>query len=85
VAKVAASAANPDQVFIRVYAPREPVEREEPGSWSVVGPPFRSDLVFPWLQLHVNSKRRQTIDEVRLGTTWASVTAPWIGPAASKE
>ena len=85
VAKVVASHADPDQVFIRVYAPREPVEREEPGSWSVVGPPFHSDLVFPWLQLHVNSKRRQTIDEVRLGTTWASVTAPWIGATPVEE
>jgi ferric-dicitrate binding protein FerR (iron transport regulator) len=78
VAKVVASAADPDQVFIRVYAPHEPVEREEPGSWSVVGPAFDSDLTFPWLQLHVNSQRQQTIDEIRLGTTWASVTAPWI-------
>jgi hypothetical protein len=79
VAKIAASGASPDQVFIRVYGPREPVEREDPGSWSVTGPPFQSDLVFDWLEVHINSKTRQTIDEIRLGTTWASVTAPWAG------
>lgn len=76
VAKIVAGGTNPDQVFLRVYGPDEPVERDEPGSWSIVGPSFESDLVFDWLQLHVNSKRRQTLDEVRLGTTWESVTAP---------
>ena len=82
VAKIVASAANPDQVFMRVYAPEEPIERGEPGSWSVVGPPFQSDLVFDCLEVHINSKTRQTIDEIRLGTTWSSVTAPWVVGAA---
>jgi hypothetical protein len=81
VAKIAASADNPDQVFLRVYGPDEPVEPAEPAAWSAVSPEFRSDLVFDWLQLHVNSTARQTIDEVRLGTTWSSVAAPWIAPA----
>jgi hypothetical protein len=44
----------------------------------VVGPAFESDLVFDWLEVHINSKTRQTIDEVRLGTTWSSVAAPWF-------
>ncbi len=86
VAKIAASSSNPDQVFMRVYGPDEPIEPEEPGSWSVVGPPFHSDLVFDWLEVHINSKTRQTIDEIRLGGTWASVTAAWISvPGAEKE
>ncbi len=79
VAKVVASGPNPDQVFLRVYGPDEPVGREEPRYWSLIGPPISSDLVFDWLEVHVNSKTRQTIDEVRLGTTWSSVTAPWVG------
>jgi hypothetical protein len=80
VAKIVAGRTDPDQVFMRVYAPDEPIDRQEPGSWSVVGPAFESDLVFDWLEVHINSKTRQTIDEVRLGTTWSSVAAPWIGP-----
>jgi hypothetical protein len=85
VAKIAASSGdNPDQVFIRIYGPQESVETEEPGSWTVVGPPFQSDLVFDWLEVHVNSKARQTIDEIRLGTTWPSVTAPWLGAPVKK-
>jgi hypothetical protein len=84
VAKIVARRDQPDQVFIRVYAPLEPVDRDESDGWSVTGPAFHSDLVFDWVQLHVNSARRQTIDEFRLGTTWASVTAPWVGPEAKK-
>ncbi len=68
---------------MRVYGPDEPIEREEPGSWSVVGPQVHSDLVFEWLEVHINSKTRQAIDEIRLGTTWASVTAPWAGAAGA--
>jgi hypothetical protein len=83
-AKIVASKARPDQVFMRVYGPDEPIEREEPGSWSVVGPPLDSDLVFDWLQLHINSKSRQMLDELRLGSSWAAVTAPWIGSDGKK-
>jgi ferric-dicitrate binding protein FerR (iron transport regulator) len=77
VAKVAASRLSADQVFVRVYAPREPVGTEEPVSWSMISPPFHSNLAFDWLGIHVNSKNRQMIDEIRVGTTWSSVTAPW--------
>lgn len=77
VAKIVASRSNPDQVFLRIYGPQEPIGHDEPGSWPVAGPPVQSDLVFEWLEIHINSKTRQTIDEIRLGSTWASVTAPW--------
>jgi hypothetical protein len=85
VAKIAASADNPDQVLLRVYGPHEPIEPDEPAAWSAVSPQFRSDLVFDWLQLHVNSTARQTIDEIRLGGTWSSVVAPWVAAAPRKE
>jgi hypothetical protein len=71
---------------MRVYGPDEPVEREEPTNWSLVGPPYESDLVFDWLEVHINSKTRQTLDEIRVGATWASATAPWIAdPGPKKE
>jgi ferric-dicitrate binding protein FerR (iron transport regulator) len=86
VAKITTSSLNLDQVFMRVYGPDEPIEVEEPGTWSVVGQPFHSELTFDWLQLHINSNRRQMIDEVRLGTTWAAVTGPWLKrPETPKE
>jgi ferric-dicitrate binding protein FerR (iron transport regulator) len=80
VAKIVAGSSIPSQVFVRVYGPREPLGEDEPCSWTLVGPPFESRIVFEWLGIHVKSMNRQMIDEIRLGTTWASVTAPWIGP-----
>jgi len=80
VAKIVASSSAPAQVFVRIYGPREEIGSEEPASWTFVSPVFHSDLVFDWLGIHVNSKNRQMIDEIRLGTTWASVTAPWNPP-----
>jgi hypothetical protein len=77
VAKIVASRAHADQVFARVYRPDELVETTEPTAWPLQSPPFHSDLVFDWLQLHVNSKTRHAIDEIRLGTTGSSVTAAW--------
>jgi hypothetical protein len=81
VAKIVASRSNPDQVFLRVYGPEERIEHEETGSWTVIGPQFESSLVFDWLEIHINSKTRQTMDEIRLGSTWSAVTAPWISRA----
>src|SRR5205823_6681419 len=79
VAKIAPSAAHPDQTFVRVYGPDEPVGREEPRQWPGIGRPVQNDQAFDWFEVHSNSKTRQSIDEVRLGTTWAAVTAPWSG------
>jgi hypothetical protein len=84
VAKVAASGAHPDQVFLRVYGPQEPVDLQEPANWSSSGPPIESDLVFDWLEIHINSFTRQTIDEIRLGTTGSSVTAAWATGGSDK-
>ena len=78
VAKIATASSGPDQVSMRVYAPDEPIELVEPSTWTAVGPPTDSNLVFDWLELHINSKARQVIDEVRVATTWSAATAPWV-------
>ena len=77
LAKVAASGTHPDQLFLRVYGPDEPVDRSEPAGWTAVSPPIESDLIFDWLEIHINSHTRQSIDEIRIGTTWPAVTAAW--------
>jgi hypothetical protein len=77
VAKVAASSTYPDQVFLRIYGPQEPVDALEPATWTAIGPPVQSDLVFDWLEIHINSHTRQAIDEIRIGTNWNAVTAAW--------
>jgi ferric-dicitrate binding protein FerR (iron transport regulator) len=78
VAKIVTSSKHPDQVFLRVYGQDEPIERGEPDSWSVVGRPFQTDLVFDYLEVHINSQTRQVIDEVRLGTSWLAVVSPFL-------
>ncbi|HEY2411263.1 MAG TPA: FecR domain-containing protein [Pirellulaceae bacterium] len=78
VTKVAASGAYPDQAFLRIYGPQEPVDGQEPATWTAVGAPVQSDLVFDWLEIHINSHTRQAIDEIRIGTTWEAVTAAWV-------
>jgi hypothetical protein len=85
VAKVAASSMHPDQLFLRVYGPDEPIDRSEPAGWSALGPPIESNLVFDWLEIHINSHTRQAIDEIRIGTTWPSVTAGWASDPAQKK
>ncbi len=78
VAKVSASRTGSDQLRLRIYGPADPVDVSEPTNWTLNSGPFQSDLVFDWLQLHINSKARQTLDEFRLGTTWAAVTSGHI-------
>ncbi len=77
VAKIVAGRTRPDQVFLRVYRPDEPVGRSEPGSWSVTTRPVKSHLVLSSLSVHLNSEAPQLFDELRIGTTWSSVTAVW--------
>jgi hypothetical protein len=85
VAKIVASAKHADQVFLRIYGEDEPVDGEEPDSWSVVGCPFECNLVFDQLEIHINSNARQMMDEVRLGVSWSSVVAPWISGPPNRE
>lgn len=79
VAKIVCSSDGFDQVYMRVYGPQEPIDQSEPGNWTVIGPLYQNNLVFDWLEVHINSKTRQIIDEIRLGENWPSVTAAWNG------
>lgn len=79
IAKIVASASNPDQVFVRVYGVEGQVSAEEPDFWSIAGPGnIKSDLVLEWLEIEIDSWRRQTLDELRLGRTWAAVAGPYV-------
>jgi ferric-dicitrate binding protein FerR (iron transport regulator) len=79
VAKIVAGRSRPNQIMIRIYGADEPVSSREPNEWTATSKPFHSDLVFQWLEISVNSKRRQQIDEIRLGTSWNAVTSPVPG------
>ncbi len=57
-----------------VYRADQPVDLEEPESWSLVSPPVRSDLVLDEVWVSMIGNVRQRLDEIRIGSTWASVT-----------
>ncbi len=76
VAKIVACRKGPDQTFATVYRADEPIDREEPASWSLVSPPVHSDLVLDEVWISMIGNVRQRLDEIRIGSTWASVTLP---------
>ena len=78
VAKVLASSSQADQVFVQVYGVEDPVDASEPGTWTLIGPADASSQTFDWLEIEINSVRRQTLDELRVGSTWSAVTSPYV-------
>ncbi len=75
VAKLTSTRQGPNRLYSRIYGPDDAVGSVEPTTWSLNTGPFQGDLVFDWLQLHINSKTRHSIDEVRVGANWTAVTA----------
>jgi hypothetical protein len=80
VAKIAARPDRPCSIHVRIYSPDDIVDREETQLWSLVSRPTTSHLVLEWVEIYTNGRSRQQIDEIRLGTTWQAVTAPWTNP-----
>ena len=76
VVKIVSSAAGSDEVFMNVYAPGDTVPQSEPGSWDLATSGARNDLI---TQLRINIGTNNSygeIDEIRIGTDWASVAVP---------
>jgi len=82
VVKIAARRAQPDQLLAVIYRQGQAVGIEEPAGWTMVSRPADTDLVFHELGVNFEmltdstGECRQSIDEIRVGTTWRSVTAP---------
>ena len=75
VGKVLASHERSTETYLRVYRDGEPVDREEPTAWSTVGPPSRCGPAFSRVFLAAGPDALLEIDELKLGTTWKSVTS----------
>ncbi|WP_252855073.1 hypothetical protein [Aeoliella straminimaris] len=84
VMKILAAKENPDQLMIRVFQPHEPIGERETSSWTVTTPMSDSDDSFSLMSLYFNSTEEQRIDEIRVGSSWASVTYPWWATATSE-
>lgn len=75
VAKVVVSRNRVAEVSLRIYRPGESVDPQEPSTWTVIGPPGRCDSNVTRIRLAVGDAAVWEIDELKIGTTWHSVTA----------
>lgn len=78
VGKVVASRDRPDQAFLRVYRPDDPPSDREPAEWSVVSPALNLDTTFDQVSIEFFSEGEIRLDDLRIGTTWGSVTRPGV-------
>jgi hypothetical protein len=74
VLKVSCARGAPGQTFLKVYGQRDAVDAYEPARWTVVGQAGRFPGVLGSLHIYNGTERAWSIDEVRIGTTWQSVT-----------
>jgi len=86
VAKVAVSTDRAVETYLRVYRDGEPVGEHEPSAWSAVGRLARCEFTVSRIRLMTGDKAAFDVDEVRIGTTWQSVTSPTTAtPSADVE
>lgn len=78
VGKVVASRDRADQVFLRVYRPDDPPSDWEPAEWSVVSPAFDLNTTYDQVSIEFFSEGEIRLDDLRIGTTWGSVTQPGV-------
>ncbi len=74
VLKLSAARDAPAQSYLKVYGPDDAVDAHEPAAWTVVGQPGRFTGVLGSLHINNGTERAYAVDEVRIGTTWESVT-----------
>jgi hypothetical protein len=68
----------PDQTFVCLFSPRQPVAEDEPTSWTFVSRPVLCRAAYEVVQIVGNTSTPITVDEIRLGRSWRSVAAPYI-------
>src|SRR5690606_34223950 len=76
VAKLISSASGPDQAFLKIYGPGDSVPVTEPETWDITTTGSASAVL---TRLRINVGLNNTngqIDEIRIGSTYESVTDP---------
>ncbi|MCP4787288.1 MAG: FecR domain-containing protein [Fuerstiella sp.] len=77
VGKIVCSRDLPGQVLVRVLDRDEPLTVREPYDWTLIGCESLASRELAIATIHFGAQQyEQRIDEVRIGRTWASVTAP---------
>lgn len=74
VGKIVVSSDRIVQTYLRIYRTGETVDQQEPKAWTTVGPPTACEAALPRVRITVGASAVFEIDELRIGTTWHSVT-----------
>ena len=74
VAKLVTSRVGQDQMFLKVYDHDQAVDQREPAVWSVIGREYRFNSRIEAIHVYNGIDCGWEIDEIRLGTSWQSVT-----------
>jgi len=74
VVKIVTGKKRPDQMFLKCYGPEDTVDLSEPFEWTVSGRMVQHDEVMDEFHLYNGPDRAYWADEIRLGTSWESVT-----------
>ena len=77
VAKIVAGRDRPDQAFLTIYSMNGPVEADEPRDWTLSTSPVNCDGELDDFWFLFRGEGTQWVDELRIGRTWQSVTAPY--------
>ncbi|MGC3968442.1 MAG: FecR domain-containing protein [Pirellulales bacterium] len=78
--KIVVGRSAPDQAFLCLFTPRQPVPATEPTNWTLASRPVLSDLKFDVVQISANTSTPVLVDELRLGTSWAAVAGVYAAP-----
>jgi hypothetical protein len=73
VLKIVAHRGRPDEAFLKVFNPGEPLPAFEPAPWSVVADRFPADGLLDLVVVTGSGPLPYVFDELRVGRTWDSV------------
>jgi hypothetical protein len=73
VAKILSSQRGPDQVFLKVFQPGEPIPDLEPAPWTVVTSAFQSEARLDLVLVTGSGPASHELEDLRIGPTWDSV------------
>jgi hypothetical protein len=76
VAKLVASNQRTVETYLRVYRDGESIGPQEPTAWSAAGRPAQCEITVSRIRLAAGDNAAFDLDELRIGTTWRSVTSP---------
>jgi hypothetical protein len=74
VGKIVTGRESADQAFLKMFAPGEAVDASEPAAWTVEGAAARLGGRMDEIHLGYGPFGGYSVDEIRVGTTWESVT-----------